>query len=244
MLKIAHLSDTHIRNFKRHWEYRKSYEYLYDSLRENEPDVIIITGDVAHTKTQISPEFVQLCTEYFKNLADIATLCIVPGNHDGNLNNLTRLDALTPIVEAINLPEKIRYFKKSGVYTVNLGMDLPIFNLVVFSCFDNDWPTETSNNLLNIGAYHGFIKNAELSNGILIEDGPSVKDFLKIVDYLLLGDLHKHQVVDPKYRAAYAGSYPQQNFAEDPIYKGYLLWEIKSKTEHEAETVSSGSPSI
>ena len=58
MIRIAHISDTQIRNFRRHDEYRKSYANLYQSLREKKVDLIVLVGDIAHTKTQISPEFV------------------------------------------------------------------------------------------------------------------------------------------------------------------------------------------
>lgn len=237
---VVHISDTHIRNFKRHWEYKKSFEHLFESLIEKQPDIIVITGDTAHTKTQISPEFVQLCLWYFESLSCIAPLLIIPGNHDGNLNNLSRLDALTPIVEALKGKE-VYYYKNSGIYPLPRALN---GNIAVFSCFDDNWPTVEDveavriNNRVTIGLYHGFIKNAELSNGILIDDAPHVNDFLKVADYMLLGDLHKHQIVHPSFKAAYAGSYPQQNFSEDPVYKGYLLWDIKDRKEHELNFIT------
>ena len=71
--KIAHLADVHIKNLKYHYEYRHVFNQLYAILRKNEVDYIYIGGDIAHTKTQISPEFVQLCSEFFTNLANIAS---------------------------------------------------------------------------------------------------------------------------------------------------------------------------
>ena len=101
-MKFAHIADTHIRNLKYHKEYREVFSQLYDKLRQEKPDYIIHCGDIAHTKTQISPEFVDMCSNFFKNLADIAPTYIILGNHDGNLRNLSRQDALTPIVTALN----------------------------------------------------------------------------------------------------------------------------------------------
>ena len=69
---IAHISDTHIRNLKYHWEYRQAFADLYNKLRDQKPDAIVHTGDIAHTKTQLSPEYFELATDFLKNLADIA----------------------------------------------------------------------------------------------------------------------------------------------------------------------------
>ena len=41
MAKIAHISDTHIRNLRYHKEYREVFEALYERLREEKVDYII-----------------------------------------------------------------------------------------------------------------------------------------------------------------------------------------------------------
>ena len=87
--RIAHIADTHIKNLKYHYEYKKVFEQLYEILRRENVDYIVHCGDIAHTKTQISPEFVELCSDFFTNLASIAPTYIILGNHDGNLKNST-----------------------------------------------------------------------------------------------------------------------------------------------------------
>ena len=57
--RLAHVSDTHIRNLKYHDDYRACFEQMYSILREEKPDYIVHCGDVAHTKTQLSPEFLR-----------------------------------------------------------------------------------------------------------------------------------------------------------------------------------------
>ena len=104
-MKFAHIADTHIRNLKFHYEYRVVFEKMYDILREQKVDYIIHCGDIAHTKTQISPEFVQMAAEFFTNLAAIAPTYIILGNHDGNLKNSNRQDALSPIIDALCLQD-------------------------------------------------------------------------------------------------------------------------------------------
>ena len=112
-MKFAHIADTHIKNLKYHHEYGIVFEKLYETLREENVDYIIHCGDIAHTKTQISPEFVEMCTKFFRNLADIAPTYIILGNHDGNLKNSSRQDALTPIADALAHP-RLHLLKNSG----------------------------------------------------------------------------------------------------------------------------------
>ena len=101
MVKIAHFADTHIRNLKYHKEYRKVFEEMYEALRKEKVDYIVHCGDIAHTKTQISPEYVEMCREFLNNLADIAPTHVILGNHDGNLKNSFRMDAVSPIAAAL-----------------------------------------------------------------------------------------------------------------------------------------------
>ena len=53
-MRFAHISDTHIRNYKYQKEYRAVFSQLYEKLKEQKPDYIVHCGDIAHTKTQIS----------------------------------------------------------------------------------------------------------------------------------------------------------------------------------------------
>ena len=89
-MKFAHIADTHIKNLKYHKEYKAVFQQLYQTLKDQKVDYIIHCGDIAHTKTQISPEFVELCSDFLKNLADIAPTYVILGNHDGNLRNSYR----------------------------------------------------------------------------------------------------------------------------------------------------------
>ena len=102
MPKIAHISDTHIPTIKRHDEYRQVFEQIYTKLREEKVDYIVHTGDLFHTKLQLTPESVTLAVEFLKNLGSIAPVYIIAGNHDTNLRNNRRLDSISPIVEAIS----------------------------------------------------------------------------------------------------------------------------------------------
>ena len=98
---IAHLADIHIRKLHRFIEYRDVFNRLYIKLKEVNPDLIYIGGDIVHGKLDNSPEEVRLVADFFLNLADISDLLIIPGNHDCNLNNTSREDVLSPIVDLV-----------------------------------------------------------------------------------------------------------------------------------------------
>ena len=114
--RIYHISDIQIRNLKRHKEFELVFNKLYEEIKKQPEDsVVYIGGDIAHSKTEMSPELVDQLSRLFKNLSDIVPTIIIAGNHDCNLNNQHRLDVLTPIVENLNHPN-LYYFKDSGVY--------------------------------------------------------------------------------------------------------------------------------
>ena len=56
---IHHISDIQIRNLKRHKEYEEVFERTYEEVRKNKDNAVAyIGGDIAHSKTDMSPELV------------------------------------------------------------------------------------------------------------------------------------------------------------------------------------------
>jgi len=223
-MKFAHLADTHIKNLKYHYEYREVFKRLYDTLLKEKVDCIIHCGDIAHTKTQISPEFVEMCTNFFRSLADIAPTYIILGNHDGNLKNSSRQDALTPIVDALGHPS-LFLLKNSGEIQLDNG---PVLN--VLSVFDRDnWISPSDPSRINIALYHGSISNCETDLGWVMEHGEDDISIFEGHDFAFLGDIHKtNQTLDKQGRIRYPGSTIQQNHGETND-KGFLIWDIKNK---------------
>jgi len=228
-VKFAHISDTHIKNLKYHYEYRVIFEQLYETLREQKVDYIIHCGDIAHTKTQISPEFVEMCSDFFRSLAEIAPTYIILGNHDGNLKNSSRQDALTPIVDALDMPT-LHLLKNSG--ETHLNDD---FCLNVLSVFDRDnWMAPTKSSKVNIALYHGSISNCKTDTNWTMSFGEDDISIFDEFDFAMLGDIHRRQFLDHDGRIWYCGSTVQQNHGETND-KGLLIWEIESKDEWEIE---------
>ena len=230
-MKFAHISDTHIKNLKYHYEYKVVFEQLYETLREKEVDYIVHCGDIAHTKTQISPEFVDMCSDFFRNLATIAPTYIILGNHDGNLKNSSRQDALTPIVDALDL-QHLHLLKDSGETCLD-----DKFCLNVLSVFDREnWTKPTDPNKINIALYHGSISNCKTDVGWTMVNGEDTITIFDDHDFAMLGDIHRRQFLDEAGRVWYAGSTVQQNHGETND-KGILIWDIKSKDEWDIEPI-------
>ena len=117
---IAHLADIHIRKLHRFVEYRQVFKTLYKQLKELKQDAIYIGGDVVHGKLDTSPEEVRMVANFFLELSKIAPTIVIPGNHDCNLNNKSREDTLSPIVDLVKkITPNLHYWKKSGVYTMD-----------------------------------------------------------------------------------------------------------------------------
>ena len=226
MYRIAHIADTHIKNLKFHYEYKKVFEQLYEILRKENVDYIVHCGDIAHTKTQISPEFVELCSDFFSNLASIAPTYIILGNHDGNLKNSTRQDALSPIVKALDLPD-LHLLKNAGETVLE-----PDLALNVLSVFDEEnWVAPSDDSRINIALYHGSVSGVKTDTGWVMTHGDHDIGVFAGHDFAMLGDIHKtNQILDTEGRVRYCGSTVQQNHGETND-KGFLIWEIEDKNE-------------
>ena len=235
-MKIAHIADTHIKNLKYHDDYRACFEQMYDTLREQQVDYIVHCGDIAHTKTQLSPEFVEMASDMFTNLASIAPTFVILGNHDGNLKNANRQDAITPIIQALDIGH-LHLLKNSGEHEVTSGLTIN-----VLSVFDRDnWVQPSRPEDINIALYHGAISNCQTDAGWTMEHGEDNITIFDNFDFAMLGDIHKRQFLDDAGRIYYAGSTVQQNHGESND-KGFSVWTINSKDDWDIEHFSLSNP--
>ena len=237
MIKIAHVSDIHIRKLRYHKEYKVVFQQLYEKLREEEPDIIVNTGDTFHTKLDMSPEAIKMMSDLFIGLADIAPYHMILGNHDMNLKNSGRLDAISPIVEYLDHPN-IHFHKYSDVVEVAPGIDLHILSIVD----PENWQETPASERTNIALYHGSVVGSVTDTGWMMTHGDIDMATLEKYDYGLLGDIHKtNQKIDKEGRARYPGSLVQQNHGESND-KGYLIWEIEDKNTWSTKHVSLTNP--
>jgi DNA repair exonuclease SbcCD ATPase subunit/DNA repair exonuclease SbcCD nuclease subunit len=246
MIKIAHISDIHWRPQQRHEEYVSVFENLYEQLRNEKIDAIVCTGDIYHSKTkEITPEVIDNLIWMFKSLSAIAPLHMILGNHDGDITNENRKDAISPIVNAINMNLDLFLYKKSGIYPLILkNRSINNCNLYVYSLFDKEnWnlvePTENSN-IWNIALFHGSVIGCETDTGQKLTDCDLNVNFFEKYDLVFLGDIHRTQFLGYRINhekknmgwIGYPGSLIQQNYGELER-RGWFLWELGSKQNKE-----------
>jgi DNA repair exonuclease SbcCD ATPase subunit/DNA repair exonuclease SbcCD nuclease subunit len=233
--RIYHIADIHIRNIKRHKEFREVFYSMFDEIqkRGTEDSIIYLAGDIAHAKLEMSPELVSEISWLFTECNKLCPTIVIAGNHDCNMNNSDRLDVLTPIVDALKLPN-LTYLKDTQVYGIG---DV---DFAVFSIFDNkdNWPkADTLFANKKIALFHGPVDNSTTDVGYVVSSRHFTTDIFDGYDLALLGDIHKRQeMTSPSgCKVVYAGSLVQQNFGETLDKHGFLVWDLDTMTYEEVD---------
>ena len=245
---IFHLSDLHIRNgdktYCRYDEYKLVFNNTINSIK-NQVDklsltdfIIIITGDIFHNKNNIGNHGLLLYKDFIHDLTKIGKVIILHGNHDKNqseanqpslvfsstfnINNLMILNETKSFViddigfSYVSIDDTLDVYRNSGRI-----QDLPKF------------PDINAKVKYKIALFHGSFASAKLFNGEIIRDenNPYPLEWVQDFDYVLLGDIHKRQMFSYKKKTicGYSGSLIQQNFGEDIIDHGYLIWNLETK---------------
>jgi len=221
--KLVHFSDLHIRLFKDHDLYRDILMDMLAQFREINPDRIVFTGDLVHSKNQMTPELIQFVAWILTECSKITKTILIIGNHDFLENNTERLDALTPIIESLK-NENIVYYKNRGVY------EDENIDWVVYSLMDHNVPPDISESeRTKIGLFHGPVVGLSTDIGYKFEDGFDSSRFAGC-DLVLCGDIHKRQIFEiPNKRKAYmVGSTIQQNFGETLTKHGFGIYDVEN----------------
>ena len=229
--KIFHVSDIHIRTLKRHTEYREVFKnmFTYINSQSTENSIAVVTGDIVHSKLDMSPELVQMLVDFFNGFA-IPTIVIL-GNHDMNLNNMHRIDAVSPILDVIN-NTNIIFIKDNGLFEFggitwnHMAVDKTPDEYVRAKDFDAPY---------KIALHHGAVNTAKTDIGYQISNEHVTIEMFTGHDITLLGDIHKPaQFLDAAQTIAYPGSLIQQNHGE-ALDHGILVWDVENRRADFAE---------
>ncbi len=235
-------------------EYLNVFENLVINLKTLEcikknTAIIIICGDIFHNKSKVESHGIYLFNYLLKTLAEIAPVIIIQGNHDFVQSELEELDMLSACLH--NPIKNVYYLEKTGLYIVgNIGFGLVSIKDVLQKGATSgqieelpSFPDSTNfpdNIKTKIGLFHGTIINSKLDNYTCSTKGVPFEWF-NDYDYILLGDIHLQSIYQNKklienydnininniMTFAYSGSLIQQNFGENPVNHGYLLWNLK-----------------
>lgn len=208
--------------FKDHELYRGILNNMFNQFKQITPDRIVFTGDLVHSKNQVTPELIEFVAWTLTECSKIAKTILIIGNHDFLENNMSRLDTITPILDSLE-NENITYYKNRGVY-----QDENI-DWVVYSLMDHNIPPDIEkSDRVKIGLFHGPIQGLTTDIGYIFETGTEVEKFTGC-DLVLCGDIHKRQVFNiPGGKKAYmVGSTIQQNFGETIKKHGFGIYDVE-----------------
>lgn len=247
---IFHLSDLHIRNgdntYSRYEEYKEVFKNTIVSIKKQievlelpfDNFIIVITGDIFHNKSVIGNYGLVMYRKFIQALSEVGRTYIISGNHDYDQSDINKpslvysttfaipnvfvLNTTTSFIiddigiSFVSIDETLDNYRNSGRL-----QDLPPF------------PTISGNVRYKLALFHGSFAAAKLYNGKTVEDtfNPYPLEWVSDFDYVLLGDIHKRQVFSYKNKTicGYAGSLIQQNFGEDIVNHGYLIWDLYNK---------------
>jgi DNA repair exonuclease SbcCD ATPase subunit/DNA repair exonuclease SbcCD nuclease subunit len=235
---IVHLSDVHIRLTKRHEEYREVFSKVYEFIKNTPQNTLVVnTGDIFHSKVDLSPEAVQVASEFLKNISDLRPHIVIAGNHDCLMTNVTRLDSISPIVENLH-HENLFYLKESKLYGF---ANILINNMCIFTDHTEFVKMKNVTKKIKtdfdtrIALFHGGVFDAKTDVGYTITNKSITNEMFDGHDMALLGDIHMMQVlqeydpVNEKPIIRYAGSLLQQNHGEALTGHGICLWDVKNR---------------
>jgi DNA repair exonuclease SbcCD ATPase subunit len=227
--KIYHLADIHIRkNNCRCVEYTEVFNNLYNELKKtnNDNSLIVICGDIYHDG--LTTENIIFGKNFFRELAEICDIIVIKGNHDiVSKTNEEIPDCVVSISHKLETKNIIYNLDKTGEYVYGniIFGHTTIFDDKVYKI------TSTDTTKIKIGLYHGQINGcATDDNYIFTNSGIFNKTDFDDYDYVLLGDIHKHQYLNKNNTIAYAGSLCQQNYSETINNHGYIEWNLYNKT--------------
>jgi DNA repair exonuclease SbcCD ATPase subunit/DNA repair exonuclease SbcCD nuclease subunit len=229
--KIFHISDVHIRTLKRHGEYRQVFENLFNYIETHctGNSVAVVTGDIVHSKLDMSPELVQMLVDFFNGFR-IPTVVIL-GNHDMNLNNMHRVDAISPVLDVIQNPN-IHFIKENGLFELggitwnHMAVDKTPADYIRADQFSATY---------KIAMHHGAVNTAKTDIGYQISNEHVTTELFAGHDITLLGDIHKPaQFLDDAGTIAYPGSLIQQNHGE-ALDHGILVWDVANRSAEFAQ---------
>ena len=234
--KIFHMADIHIRlTNDRYPEYKQVFEKVYQKCLKDpqiKNSIILLCGDILHSKNELSPECVDLTIDFFKSLSSITDVILIMGNHDGNLSNKSRLDSLTPLIKEINSEYKIHYLLYSGVYEYNN------IYFCVSSIYDQKFidasqvgqivPKNSKN--LKIALYHGPIHGSITDVGYRMNQEEYTVEHFDGYDFVMLGDVHKFQFLNESKTICYPSSLIQQNYGENIKDHGLVVWDLSHRS--------------
>lgn len=237
--KIIACGDIHIKNLRRQDEYQTQLTKFINECREivkgyNEDEVrIVVAGDLLHGKIDISCEAYAMASWFLRQLDCVAKTIVIAGNHDANLNNLSRLDPIS-LIFSLNRFNRVYYLDKELDYQSGIVEDDNVM-WCLYSAFDNFAAPDINISKVEhkdktyVGLFHGEIISASNDAGYTFEKGTR-PDVFNNLDFCIMGHIHKRQCIKiDGVPLVYCGSLIQQNHGENISGHGYVIWDVETR---------------
>lgn len=206
---------------------------------------IVVAGDIFHNKINVTNESNMAVYRFFKRLNEICKTIIIIGNHDFLMNNMDRVDSLTPILEMSGL-ENVVYldalceYKSGCVVDDNivwcLYSSFSTFAAPDIKAYEQIYPKDK---FTYVGVVHGEINGATTDKDHITKKALSAELF-KGCDCVIAGHIHKRQKIVIESTGAeivYCSSLMQQNIGETVRNHGYVVWDIGMESDAIGEPV-------
>ena len=247
--KIIGIGDIHIPNARGLDDIKDVSQTFFAQARKVVEEAggpecvrIVVAGDLFDMKLDITNEGQLAGHEFLKGLDDICPTIVIAGNHDLNLQNLSKIDSITPIFEMADFKQTrfldMEFGYKSGfikddnivwcLYSTYVGFEKP--------GFVPDKQTNPDKSVKYIGLIHGEINGATTATNMVSENAlsPSLFDG---TDFVIAGHIHKQQVIEGNgTRIVYCSSLKQKNFGETVSGHGFVLYDVPTGDFHFVET--------
>jgi DNA repair exonuclease SbcCD ATPase subunit/DNA repair exonuclease SbcCD nuclease subunit len=243
---IFHVSDIHIRNgdrlMSRYDEYDTVFNNLFDSIKSEikirqftyDQYVIILTGDIFHNKNIIGNYGLTLYKKLVENLTSIGRTIIFHGNHDRNQNEKDQPSLISSTITTSNLTilDRTQSFviDKIGFSYVNIDDTLDELRTSGRIDLLPAFPEIQTSVDHKVALFHGTFANVKLNNDTVSPESSYPFEWIGSFDYALLGDIHLRQKgTYGKTLWGYSGSLVQQNYGEEIINHGYMVWDLYNR---------------
>lgn len=245
--KIIACSDIHIPSLKGMNELKTHLQKFINKCKkivdeEDDDSVrIVVGGDIFHNKIAITNESMIMAHWFLSELGKVAKTIVFAGNHDMLMNNMDRVDSITPIFEigelknVIYLDKELDY--KSGIYEDDNIAWCLFSSFSGFNMPDIKMHKEGKKDMLHVGLIHADVNGAITVTNYVAENGIDPAIFGDC-DFVIAGHIHKRQEIKKNgVRVVYCSSIKQMNFGESVTGHGFVLWDVEDPEDIEYKYV-------
>lgn len=255
--KVIQCGDIHVPSLKGIEQLKAILQRFIDKCKkivdeEDSPENvrIVCCGDIFDQKISVTNESILCVDWFFSELDKICKTFVIAGNHDLLMNNMDRVDSLTPLFE-IGKYNQVIYLDKELGYTSGIYDDDNVAWCLYssFSGFNTPdidvhkkWHEHGENKQIYIGLIHTDVNGAITVTNYVAENGVDPGVFEEC-DIVMAGHIHKRQEIKKNgVRVVYCSSMKQKDYGESISGHGFVLWDLEDPEEIEYKYVDVPNP--